>query len=184
MATQKITLQEINTLDQDTFIHTLAGLFEGPPWIITQAWLSRPFTSRQQLYQTLCSIMYQAPAEQQIALLRAHPDLVGRAALAGTLSPASTNEQAAAGLDRLTAEEIATFQRLNQTYQDQFGFPFVICARENKKDSILDGFSARLQHIRQQEIDIALGEVAKICALRLRDLIDEMHTHQDNGINF
>ncbi len=179
----RLSLQEINTLDQDTFIHTLAGLFEGPPWIVTQAWLSRPFTSREHLYQTLCTIMYQAPAEQQIALLRAHPDLVGRAALAGTLSPASTNEQAAAGLNHLTPEEIATFQRLNQTYQDQFGFPFVICARENKKASILDGFRARLQHTRQQEIEIALGEVAKICALRLHDLIDETHTHQDNAIN-
>jgi OHCU decarboxylase len=173
MATQKITLQEINILNQETFIRTLAGLFEGPPWIVTQAWSFRPFTSQEQFYQTLCSIIYQAPSEQQIALLRAHPDLVGRAALAGTLSQASTSEQAAAGLDRLTPEEIATFQRLNQTYQDQFGFPFVICARENKKDSILDGFSTRLQHIRQQEIEIALGEVMKIGALRLQDLIDE-----------
>jgi len=173
MITQKIALQEINALDRDTFIYTLAGLFEGSPWIITQAWYSHPFTSREQLYQTLCAIMYQAPVEQQTTLLRAHPDLVGRAALAGTLSPASTNEQAAAGLDRLTSEEIARFQRLNQAYRDQFGFPFVICARENKKECILAGFTTRLQHTRQQEIEIALGEVAKICALRLHDLIDE-----------
>jgi len=170
---RKTPLQEINTLDEEAFIRTLAGLFEGPPWIVTQAWSARPFASREQLYQTLCTIMYQAPGEQQIALLRAHPDLVGRAALAGTLSPASTHEQAAAGLDRLTPEETATFQRLNQKYQDQFGFPFVICARENKKESILDGFALRLQHTHQQEIEIALGEVAKICALRLQDLIDE-----------
>jgi len=169
----KIALQEINTLDQDTFISILAGLFEGPPWIVTQAWSARPFASCEQLYQTLCAIMYQAPVEQQIALLRAHPDLVGRAALAGTLSPASTNEQAAAGLDRLTPEEIATFQRLNQAYRDQFDFPFVICARENKKDSILAGFALRLQHTQQQEIVLALEEVAKICTLRLDDLIEE-----------
>jgi OHCU decarboxylase len=169
----KTSIQEINTLDKAPFIHTLAGLFEGPPWIVTQAWPSRPFMSREQFYQTLCTIMYQAPVEQQIALLCAHPDLVGRAALAGTLSPASTGEQVAAGLDRLTSDEIATFQRLNQTYRDQFGFPFVICARENKKDSILNGFVVRLQHTKQQEIEIALGEVAKICALRLHDLIDE-----------
>lgn len=169
---QRISLAEINTIDEDAFTHKLAGLFEGPPWIITQALRSRPFTSREQLYQTLCTIMYQAPVEQQIALLRAHPDLVGRAALNGTLSQASTNEQAAAELDRLTPKEIATFQRLNQIYHDQFGFPFVICARENKKESILDGFVIRLQHTRQQEIEIALGEVAKICALRLQDLVD------------
>lgn len=169
----RISIYEINTLDKNSFIHTLTGLLEGPPWIVTQAWSSRPFTSREQLHQTLCTIMYQAPIGQQIALLNAHPDLVGRAALAGTLSPASTNEQVAAGLDRLTLDEIATFQRLNQTYRDQFGFPFVICARENKKESILNGFVVRLQHTKQQEIEIALGEVAKICALRLHDLIDE-----------
>jgi OHCU decarboxylase len=127
--------------------------------------------------------MYQAPIQQQIALLRAHPDLVGRAALDGTLSQASTNEQAAAGLDRLTPEEIATFQRLNQTYQDQFGFPFVICARENKKESILDGFVTRLQHTQQEEIEIALGEVAKICALRLYDLVDETPTDPVDTLN-
>ncbi len=180
---KKTSLEEINATDADTFIHTLAGLFEGPPWIVTQALPSRPFASREQLYQTLCAIMYQAPSEQQIALLRAHPDLVGRAALAGTLSRASTSEQAAAGLDRLTPEEIATFQRLNQTYQDQFGFPFVICARENKKESILDGFATRLQHTRQQEIEIALGEVAKICALRLHDLMDKTHIDPGDTLN-
>ena len=174
---RKISLQEINILDEEAFIRILTGLFEGPPWIVTQAWPAHPFTSREQLYQTLCSIMYQAPLEQQIALLRAHPDLVGRAALAGTLSPASTNEQAAAGLDRLAPEEMATFQRLNQAYRDQFDFPFVICARENKKESILDGFAVRMQHTRQQEIETALGEVAKICALRLQDLIDETSTY-------
>jgi OHCU decarboxylase len=115
--------------------------------------------------------MFAAPEDEQVALLRAHPDLVGRAARAGTLSPASTGEQAAAGLDRLSPEEIATFDRLNQEYQARFGFPFVICARENKHDSILAGFAARLPHTRAQEVRIALGEVAKIGALRLRDLI-------------
>jgi 2-oxo-4-hydroxy-4-carboxy-5-ureidoimidazoline decarboxylase len=178
MAKHKITLQEINVLDENAFIHTLSGLFEGPPWIVTQAWSSRPFTSLEQLYQALCTIMYQAPIEQQIALLNAHPDLVGRAALAGTLTPASTSEQASAGLDHLTTEEITTFQRLNLAYRDRFGFPFVICARENKKASILDGFATRLQHTREQEIEIALREVAKICALRVLDIFPRIHAEE------
>jgi 2-oxo-4-hydroxy-4-carboxy-5-ureidoimidazoline decarboxylase len=171
MSTQQITLQEINTLDQDSFTAALAALFEGPPWIVTQAWHARPFASEAQLHQALCDVMYNAPVEQQIALLQAHPDLVGRAALAGTLTPASTDEQASAGLDRLSPEEIATFTRLNQAYRDRFGFPFVICARENKKDSILAGFTTRLHNTRNQEIEIALGEVAKICSFRLHDLV-------------
>lgn len=166
MTTEQITLQEINTLDQPHFIQALGSLFEGPPWIVADAWHKRPFATLTDLYQTLCIILYDAPLERQVELLRAHPDLVGRAALAGTLSPSSTDEQAAAGLNHLMPEEIATFTRLNTAYTERFGFPFVICARENKKEAILAGFASRLQNSRQQEIAIALGEVAKICSLR------------------
>ncbi|HEU5228382.1 MAG TPA: 2-oxo-4-hydroxy-4-carboxy-5-ureidoimidazoline decarboxylase [Ktedonobacteraceae bacterium] len=171
MMAGQITLQEINALNHERFIQVLGTLFEGPPWIVAEASYQRPFADREQLLRTLCSIMYNAPVEQQVLLLRAHPDLVGRAALAGTLSPASANEQAAAQLDQLSPEEIATFQRLNAQYRDRFSFPFVICARENKKASILAGFAARLQHTREQEITLALAEVAKICSFRLSDLI-------------
>ena len=172
MATgQTFTLQEINALARDGFVHALCSLFEGPPWIATAAWLERPFVSVDRLYQALCAVMYAAPLAQKIALIQAHPDLVGRAALAGTLTPASTNEQASAGLDRLTSLEIATFTRFNAEYRDRYGFPFVICARENKKASILAGFEVRLQHTREEEIEVALVEIAKICALRLLDLV-------------
>ncbi len=173
MATGLLTLQEINSFDLDTFVERLSSLFEGPPWIVMEAWRDRPFVSIDHLYSALCAVMYKAPREQQIVLLQAHPDLVGRAALAGTLSSASTGEQAAAGLDQLSPEEIATFTRYNQEYRERFGFPFVICARENKKESILAGFETRLHNTRELEIETALGEVAKICWLRLRDLVGE-----------
>ncbi len=166
-----ISLDELNALDQDSFTTALGGVFEGEPWIVRAAWPARPFASLEQLRGALCDVMYAAPLGRQVALLRAHPDLLGRAALAGTLSPASTNEQAAAGLDRLTSAEIATFQRLNAAYQQRFAFPFVICARENRKESILAGFAARLRHTREEEIAIALGEVAKIGWLRLQDTL-------------
>ena len=173
MPAPMMTLAEVNARDRDAFVAALSGLFEGPPWIVAQAWEARPFTSVAALHQALCAVMLAAPQERQVALLQAHPDLVGRAALAGALSSASTNEQAAAGLDHRTPEEIATFQRLNQAYRDRFGFPFVICARENKKRSILAGFAARLRNTREQEIAAALDEVAKIGALRLADLVRE-----------
>ncbi len=173
MAKQKMTLDEVNSLGKDAFVQALGGLFEGRPWIVTRAWSKRPFVSLEHLYQTICSLMYEASVGQQVALLSAHPDLVGRAALAGTLSPASTGEQAAAGLDRLTPVEITTFQHYNEAYRALFGFPFVICARENKKESILAGFATRLSHSYDQEISLALAEVAKICALRLYDLLEE-----------
>lgn len=171
MTTSPITLQELNTLDQESFVQALRSLFEGPPWIVREAWHERPFKSLAHLHQSLCNVMYNAPVEQQVALLQAHPDLVGQAALAGVLTPESTGEQAAAGLGKLSPEEIATFNRLNSTYRNRFGFPFVICARENKKESILEGFATRLHNSREQEIAIALGEVAKICSLRLRDTV-------------
>lgn len=166
-----LTLDQVNALDREGFVAALGGLFEGPPWIVEEAWAARPFASRDGLYDALCRVMFDAPVEQQVALIRAHPDLVGRAALAGTLSPASTAEQAAAGLDRLTPHQIATFTRLNAEYQQRFGFPFVICARENKTQSILTGFGERMGHSREEEIATALDEVAKICRLRLMDTV-------------
>src|SRR5690349_21420766 len=105
------------------------SLFEGSPWISAQGWEARPYTSFQQLHACLCSVMYGVTIEQNLSLIRAHPDLVGRAALAGTLTPESTKEQASAGLDTLSPDEIAPFARLNEAYRDRFGFPFVICAR-------------------------------------------------------
>ena len=172
MTTQKLTLQEINTLDKEHFVVALGSLFEGPPWIVEQSYNAHPFTSTTALYQTLCNVMYNAPLEQQLALLQAHPDLVGRAALAGTLTPESTSEQASVGLDRLSSTEIATFTELNQAYRNRFDFPFIICVRENKKASILAGFAERLHHARLEEVEIALAEVAKICSFRLHDLVE------------
>ena len=166
-----ISLERLNTLDQSGFVAALGGIFEGPPWIVTDAWAARPFSDVDVLYSALCQVMYAAPPERKVALIQAHPNLVGRAARTGTLGPASTAEQAAAGLNDLTADEIATFECLNAEYQQRFGFPFVICARENKKESILAGFAARMHNTRDQEIATALDEIAKICRLRLLDTV-------------
>ena len=171
MTTPNLTLTQVNALDRPDFIAALGHLFEGPPWIVEQTWDARPFATLDDLQSKLVAVMYAAPVERQVALIQTHPDLVGRAALAGTLTPASTGEQAAAGLDSLTSDEIATFTRLNAQYRERFGFPFVICARENKKENILAGFAQRLIHTRAEEITTALGEIAKICRLRFLDTI-------------
>jgi OHCU decarboxylase len=173
MMTQPFSLHDLNILKREDFIQALTPLFEGPPWIVAEAWHARPFQTRAELCTTLCTIMQQAPLEKQIALLRSHPDLVGRAALAGKLSSASTSEQASAGLDKLTPAEITMFTQLNRSYWDRFDFPFIICVRENKKQGILSGFATRMNNTREQEIALALQEVAKICALRLQDLVQE-----------
>lgn len=169
------TIAEINALDRDEFIARLGFLFEGSPWTAAETWPSRPFTDREALYAALVRTMRTAPRERQLALIRAHPDLVGRAALAGTLTRESTSEQRAAGLDPgvLTKAEIAAFTGANERYQERFGFPFVICARENRKESILAGFATRLEHDRDAEIATALDEIAKIAWYRLADVVAE-----------
>ncbi|MDQ5823128.1 MAG: 2-oxo-4-hydroxy-4-carboxy-5-ureidoimidazoline decarboxylase [Chloroflexota bacterium] len=168
-----MTIEEVNSLDREQFVGRLGFLFEGSPWIAEQAWHARPFASPDDLHQALCRVMYGAAQEQQVSLIRAHPDLVGRAALSGSLTPESTREQASAGLDRLTPEEVATFGRLNSEYKARFDFPFVVCARENKKDSILAGFASRMNNSRNEEISTALREISKIAYLRLMDVIDQ-----------
>jgi 2-oxo-4-hydroxy-4-carboxy-5-ureidoimidazoline decarboxylase len=166
-----MTLAEINLLAQSDFVRAIGPVFEHSPWIAEATWPKRPFDTLEHLHLQLCETVLKAGDEKQLALIRAHPDLVGRAALAGTLTRESNNEQASAGLNTLSPDEVAMFQKSNAAYQARFGFPFVICARLNKKEAILAGFETRLNHPREQEIKTALEEIFKIAELRLRDLI-------------
>lgn len=168
---EKYTLATLNILARDGFTSVIGPVFEHSPWIAEATWANRPFTSVEQLHRELCTTVQNAGEAKQLALIRAHPDLVGRAALAGTLTRESTGEQASAGLNSLSPEEVARFQKNNAAYQEKFGFPFVICARLNQKTAILAGFERRLQNSRTQEIPAALAEIFKIAELRLRDLI-------------
>ena len=166
-----MTVSNLNALDRDSFVAAVGHLFEHSPWIAERAWEKRPFAGADELHAALVATMYAASPEEKLALIRAHPDLVGRAARAGTLTASSTGEQAAAGLDALSPEEIVLFDRYNAEYRESFGFPFVICARENRKESILRAFPERLRHSREEEIAAALAEIAKIARFRLLDLL-------------
>jgi 2-oxo-4-hydroxy-4-carboxy-5-ureidoimidazoline decarboxylase len=168
-----LALDDVNALTATEAVERLGHLFEHSPWIVKATWPQRPFASRAALHRALVETVRAASIERQEALIRAHPDLVGQAALAGTLTRASTGEQAAAGLDAgaLTETETAAFARNNAAYRERFGFPFVICARENRKDSILTGFDARLQNSREEEIRHALREIEKIAWYRLVDVV-------------
>ena len=173
MSTIPITLTEVNALSHDEFVAALGPLFEGSPWIAAATWPARPFAGIDQLHQALCATMYAAPNDRQVALIQAHPDLAGKAAIAGKLTAESAREQSSAGLSRLAPEQFQTFTRLNRAYREKFGFPFVICAREHSATNILGHFATRLEHPRAQEIDTALGEIAKIARLRLLDAVRE-----------
>ena len=171
MSTIPITLAKVNDLSRDAFVAALGPLFEGSPWIAESTWPARPFATIDQLHQALCATMYAARSDQQVALIQAHPDLAGKAAIAGELTAESAREQSSAGLSRLAPEQFETFTRLNRAYREKFGFPFVICAREHSATNILEHFATRLEHQRAQEIDTALGEIAKIARLRLLDAV-------------
>jgi len=166
-----LTISQLNQLSQAEFVQTIGPVFEHSPWIAEITWVRQPFASLEELHQALCQTVEKSGEERQLALIRAHPDLVGRLALAGQLTQESTREQASAGLTKLSPEEIELFQRQNAAYKDKFGFPFVICARLNKKEAILNGFAVRLKNSRDEEMKTALEEIYKIAELRLRDLI-------------
>jgi 2-oxo-4-hydroxy-4-carboxy-5-ureidoimidazoline decarboxylase len=167
-----ISLAQLNELSRADFVRVVGPVFERSPWIADTAWTRRPFADARDLHRTLCETVREAATEKQLALIRAHPDLVGRAALAGSLTRESAGEQASAGLNALSPEEIALFQKQNAAYRERFGFPFVICARLNKKEAILAGFERRLKNSPQEEIQAALEEIFKIAELRLRDLTE------------
>lgn len=171
MPDARLRIEQINAFDQHTFVQHLGFLFEKTPWIAAEAWRARPFGSTADLHRALCAVLEAASQEQKIALIRAHPDLAGKAAIAGALTAESMREQASAGLDRLSSAEFATFTRLNDAYRTKFGFPFVICVREHTKASILAAFVQRLEHERPAEVDTAVGEIVKIAQLRLHDAV-------------
>jgi OHCU decarboxylase len=166
-----VTLAEINRLDREAFTIRLGALAEGSPWVAYGAWDFRPFSTALELVAGFRGAIARADADRQIELLQAHPDLAGRAALAGELTADSTREQAAAGLDRLSPGQYALFHARNDAYRARFGFPFVVCAREHTADSILAEFAARLAHDPDEELAIALDEVVKIVRLRVADLL-------------
>jgi OHCU decarboxylase len=170
---KKVALSRLNGLDRAGFTEICGPCFEGSPWIAERAWRPRPFASLDALQGALVGAMLEAAERERIALISAHPDLVGALAREGKLAAASRAEQEAAGLDRLGPEEIALFDSYNKAYREKFGFPFVICARENRKEAILSAFPSRLAHTREEEIEAALREIAAIARLRLLDRVEE-----------
>jgi 2-oxo-4-hydroxy-4-carboxy-5-ureidoimidazoline decarboxylase len=169
------TLDQLNEMDEDGFVAAIGHVFEHSPWVARRAYAKRPFASVASLHERLVETVRLAGDDEKLALIRAHPDLVGKMAREGGLTRESTAEQRAAGLTALSPREVKLFDRYNAEYRQRFGFPFVICARENKKDAILGAFPVRLMNSREQEIDTALAEIAKIVRLRLIDAIDEGH---------
>jgi allantoate deiminase len=167
------TVTQLNMLGQSEFVSVCGGSFEHSPWIAERTWKNGPFVSVGDLHEKMANVVAQSSTDERLSLVRAHPDLVGKLAREGKLTRESTAEQTAAGLAKLSADEIAAFERYNAQYREKFGFPFVICARRNRKEAILEAFPRRLANSREIELATALDEVFKIAQLRLADTVWE-----------
>jgi len=161
----------INALTPSAFVERFGFLFEHSPWIVAAAAERRPFGDVAAMEAAMAAVIEEAGEDAQIALLRAHPELAGKAMIDRTLTAASAAEQASAGLDRLMPDEFETFHALNDAYRAKFDFPFIICVRLTDKAGILAALKARAANDRPTEIAAARREIAKIVHLRLQDAL-------------
>ncbi len=160
-------MDHINSLSLDRFVGEWGPVYEHSPWIAERAAAARPFATRDEMLAAFREAAERASESERLALLTAHPDLAGKLAAAERLTPESTAEQKAAGLDALTDEARAAFQELNDRYKARFAFPFILCAREHTADEILTIFRRRLENDRDIEQREALRQVHRIARLRV-----------------
>ncbi|WP_413438271.1 2-oxo-4-hydroxy-4-carboxy-5-ureidoimidazoline decarboxylase [Sulfuriferula sp. GW1] len=165
------SIASLNALEQRSFISCLSGVYEHSPWVAEHASLRRPFASVGELAAAMHACVLAASEPQQLALIRAHPELAGKLAIDGGLTAASRLEQSAAGLDKCTPHEFARISGLNQAYQAKFGFPFIIAVRGMSGTAIIAAMEQRLAHPFDREICTALDEIGRIASFRLNDLV-------------
>ena len=159
----------------DQFVDRYGGIYEHSAWVAEETYAAVANVSNaENLADIFASHVDDAPYERKLALIRAHPDLAGKAAIAGGLTDASTEEQSLAGIDQCTAEEYAEFQSLNAKYKEKFGFPFVMAVRNSNRSDILTAFAQRLQNNNETEFSTAIAEIHKIARLRLKGISKAM----------
>jgi 2-oxo-4-hydroxy-4-carboxy-5-ureidoimidazoline decarboxylase len=161
-----MTIAELNAYGWMAFVTALGWIFEDAPWVAERAWDRRPFGSLDDLHAAMVQVVGQATEAEQLALLRAHPDLGTRA----RVGAASAGEQRGAGLDRLTQDEFVRLQRLNDEYRSRFGFPFLFAVKGSTKDEVLAALEARGRAPRDAEFAEALRQVYKIARFRLEEV--------------
>jgi 2-oxo-4-hydroxy-4-carboxy-5-ureidoimidazoline decarboxylase len=167
-----LTIAELNAADRAGFVDAVGWVFEHSPWVANRAWERRPFDTVDALHDAMTRVVSDAPRDEQLALLRAHPDLGARAKLSG----ASAGEQTGAGLDRLTPEEFTRLQELNDTYRQRFSFPFLFAVKSSTTQQIFaqqifEALETRLLRTFEEEFDEALRQVSRIARFRLDDCL-------------
>lgn len=164
-------LDAVNALDRDAFVAALGSAFEHSPWVAEGAWGARPFASVDALHAAMVAVVRRLPRAEQIAFLCIHPELAGREAEAGTMTRESESEQASAGLDALSREEIGELRRLNARYRERHGFPFVIAVRRHGKAAIFEQLRRRIERDSAAELEEATAQIAAITRLRVGALV-------------
>jgi len=167
-----VTLAGINALDRDAFVAALGHVAEHSPWVAERAFAARPFADVAALQAAMVAAIDAAPPDLQIALLRAHPELAGRAAIGGALTAASTAEQSGAGLASCSPAEYAQLQSLNARYNARFGFPFILAVKGYDRARVIAEFERRVGNSPEVERAEALRQVGRIVGLRLGALVE------------
>jgi 2-oxo-4-hydroxy-4-carboxy-5-ureidoimidazoline decarboxylase len=167
-----VDMAAINAMDQAAFTAKFGGIFENSPWVAEQAWEKRPFASVNDMHAAMVGIAKFATAPRQLALLQSHPDLAGKEAQAGAMTASSVTEQASAGLNALSKEEMADISALNVAYKQKFGFPFIIAVRMHTKEGIFFEFRRRLNNDTVTEFANDLQNVYIITRLRLAKMLE------------
>ena len=171
------TLSELNTCDEAAFVAALHGIYEHSPWIPQRAAAQRPFATVAALKLALQAAVSNATVDEQLGLIRAHPELAGKAAIAGELTQESTSEQAKSGLNLCSAEEYATLHKLNADYNAKFGFPFILAVKGPTgegltREAIIATFTRRLKNQRADEMAECLRQIHRIAEIRINVLLD------------
>ncbi|WP_322104006.1 2-oxo-4-hydroxy-4-carboxy-5-ureidoimidazoline decarboxylase [Paraburkholderia sp. J41] len=172
MKAMHYTLEQLNHASADAFVATLSGIFEHSPWVAEAAARQRPFASIEALHRAMSQIVETAGEAKQLALINAHPELAGKAAVRGELTAESTREQSGAGLDQCTQAEFDKLHALNRQYREKFGFPFILAVRGYDRHGIIANFESRANNDRAQEVRASLDQIYRIARFRLDELID------------
>lgn len=161
--------EELSGATREDFVARLGGIYEHSPWVAERAFAARPFTSLEALHAAMQAVVLAATPEEQMALIRAHPELAGKLE-AATLTESSRSEQRASGLDQCTEKEKSYMQSLNRQYREKYAFPFIVAVKGLDWAAIIERMGERLTHSRDEEIAMALAEIGRIARFRLEAL--------------
>ena len=169
-----MNLAQVNALALEQFTARFGGVFENSPWVAERAWHSRPFDSVERLHASMLHAVAEASAEEQLALLRAHPELAGREAAKGALTADSSTEQGRLGFLDLDRSHVERMAELNRRYRQRFGFPCIVALRLHaSRENVMAAMQRRLGNTPQAEMAAALEQIGHIARGRLGKIVEE-----------